>query len=173
MRAAVCVVLFAVGCGGCGGSNAFVAEITTDGDGGVHGAVADPDAGDPLDATVPADAAPSPPPDAGASDAASAPEASVPLPDASSGAVDSGGGAPDAGGVSPPVDSGVDSGHVCVPLTACPPAPDDAGTRCPNYPDGCGGLVACPPCVLPYLCGGSGVENVCGCPHPAPNGACF
>src|SRR5260221_4402774 len=38
-----------------------------------------------------------------------------------------------------------------------------AGKNCGIISDGCSGTLDCGKCVAPLTCGGSGVENVCGC----------
>lgn len=39
----------------------------------------------------------------------------------------------------------------------------NVGANCGNIDDACGGLIHCGVCTEPLTCGGSGVDNVCGC----------
>ena len=45
----------------------------------------------------------------------------------------------------------------CVPKTCA-----QTGLECGPVADGCGGLVNCPSCVSPAVCGGGGMANICG-----------
>jgi hypothetical protein len=40
------------------------------------------------------------------------------------------------------------------------------GKNCGTINDGCGGTLLCGTCTAPGTCGGGGVWNVCGVPHP-------
>jgi hypothetical protein len=51
----------------------------------------------------------------------------------------------------------------CTPLTCA-----QAGVQCGQAPDGCGGLLNCPPCTAPQTCGGGGVPGKCGQPICTP-----
>jgi hypothetical protein len=50
-----------------------------------------------------------------------------------------------------------DGGTSCVPKTC-----QETGKECGPVADGCGGIVDCPSCTSPAVCGGGGVPNVCG-----------
>ncbi|MCA9584655.1 MAG: hypothetical protein KC657_04790 [Myxococcales bacterium] len=60
------------------------------------------------------------------------------------------------GGGMPNVCGGGGGGN-CVPLTCA-----QTGKECGPVADGCGGIVDCPACVSPAICGGGGVPSMCG-----------
>lgn len=52
---------------------------------------------------------------------------------------------------------GGDGGTTCQPMTCA-----QTGKECGPVADGCGGIVDCPICTSPAVCGGGGVPSMCG-----------